>query len=299
MNRLARRVVTAFLLFGAAACNADPDDPAAAGGGGGLSGHIYWVSSADLEIHRLDVASGEDVVLGPGGAVSRAADGKLIIIGKNGVEESDESLVSSRLIKDNNADSTDRADSNQIVPTISPDGTKIAYETLSGNSYVCSRADGAVTARFEQASVTGGLLNPSWTPDGRLVLAGGFSNPGLYLTDAALTTVTRFDPNLDQPQYPAVSPDGTKVAFVLKKLVYTIGIDGAGLEQLDTTTDSADDTFPTWNPAGTHIAYFARAGRLKIRPAAGGGEIDLFDVYPALAQKFLVISSTTRMQWTD
>lgn len=296
-----KRVTVCAVMAAIVGCSESPKNTTtgAAGGGGPLSGHIYWVSSAHVEIHKLDLATGQDVVLGDGHAVDKATDGKLIIIGKTGIEESDERLLSTRVIKDNNYDAKDDAEVNQTFPKVSPDGTTVAYQTLQDNTFVCNRADGTILARFEHTGATDGFLNPSWTPDGRLVMSGGFANPGLYLSDAALKTTTRFDPNLQQPKQPSVSPDGKKVAFILKNLVFVIGIDGTGLTQVDPTTDSAEDEFPTWSPDGTHIAYFAKAGHLVIRPAAGGEAIDVLDVYPALADKLLVMSSTVPMQWTD
>jgi Tol biopolymer transport system component len=270
-----------------------------AGGGGGLSGHIYWVSSADNEIHKLDLGTGDDAVLGFGHAVDKAPDGKLIVIGRTGIEESDESLVSTRVIKKSDFNAKDSAEVNQTLPKVSPDGTKIAYQTLSDSSFVCNRTDGTVVGRFEASGGTDGYLDPNWTPDGRLVIAGGYGNPGLFLTDATLKNPARFDPNLQQPKNPKVSPDGAKVAFVLKNLVYVIGIDGTGLTQIDPTTESADDRYPTWSPDGSRIAYFTKGGHIVIRPAAGGDAVDVFDVYPALADKLLVMSSTVSMQWTE
>jgi Tol biopolymer transport system component len=292
------RFIAGIALFAGAGCTND-QTTAAGAGGAALSGHIYWVSSADIQIHKLDLATGNDVVLGFGHSVDKASDGQLILVGRSGIEESDETLVTTRVIMTESYDSKDDADVNPTFPRVSPDGTKVAYQTLADNSFVRNRADGTVVARFEHTGATDGFLVPSWTPDGRLVLAGGFANPGLYLTDNDLTTPTRFDPNLQQPGEPSVSPDGTKVAFILKNLVYVINIDGTGLTQIDPTTDSTEDHFPAWSPDGSHVAYFAPSGRLVIRPAGGGDGIDLFDVYPALADKLLVISSSTPMVWTN
>lgn len=291
-----KRTILGLLLVG---CSSSANTTTTPGGGAALSGHIYWVASADIEIHKLDLATGEDVVLGFGHAVDRAPDGKLVVIGKQGIEESDESLVTTRVIKKSDFDAKDDAEVNQTFPKVSPDGTKIAYQTLADNSFVINRTDGTVVARFEHTGATDGFLNPSWTPDGRIVMAGGFANPGVFLTDAALKKTTRIDPNLQQPEYPSVSPDGTKVACVVKNLVFTMNIDGSGLTQIDPTTDSAEDRFPTFNPAGTQIAYFTKGGHLVIRPAAGGDATDVLAVHPQLADKITVFSTTAPMAWTD
>ena len=268
-----------------------------AGGGAGLSGTIYWVDAGDQEIHKLALATGDDTKLGFGAKVQRAPDGKLIIRGKQGIEESDEALISTRVIKKNDADALDDSTVNFNDIAISPDGTKLAYDTLSGrNSYVCNRSDGTVIASFKADGVTAAFLRPTWTPDGRLVTGGGFKNPGLYISDAALTTMTRFDPNLDEPREPAVSPDGKKVAFILKSLVFVINIDGTGLLQLD-TDDTEKDRWPQWSPDGKFVAYYATAAHLKVRPATGGAAVDVLETYPALGAKIITFSSSSPFHW--
>lgn len=287
---------TPFVLL-IAACSTE--DPAA--GAGGLSGHLYWVSSADAEIHKVDLGAGTDATLGFGHTVSMAPDGKLVIIGRTGIEESDESLVSTTSIKKDDVNSFDYADHNFGHATVSPDGTKIAYNGANDGTYVIDRASGKVVARFDTKETSQGWLDPSWTPDGRLVAAGAFYNPGLYLSDAGLTKMERFDPNLEQPQQPAVSPDGTMVAFILKNLVFTIGIDGTGLTQIDPGSEDAsdDDARPTWSPDGTRVMYQSYAGTMKSRPATGGPATDLFATFPALGDKLGVMSSTVGMLWTN
>jgi len=276
----------------------EEDEPDAPAGqvGGALAGTIYWANSASVEIHKLNLATGDDTKLGVSHTAFRAPDGKLIVVGKQGIEESDEQLIQFRLIKKSDVDALDDSTVNFDNLTVSPDGTKIAYDTLGSSSYVCSRTDGTLLASFKKAGVTDAFLRPTWTPDGRLVVAGGFNNPGLYLSDDALTTMTRFDQGLDEPREPAVSPDGTKVAFVLKKLVFVVNIDGTGLLQLD-TDDTQDDHWPAWSPDGKFIAYYGHAGHMLIRPAAGGEPIDVLETYPALSSKILVFGTSAPFQW--
>ncbi len=55
----------------------------------------------------------------------------------------------------------------------------------------------------------------------------------------------------------ALSPDGSTIAFEglndANTDIYTVGIDGAGLQRL--TNDPATDEFPQWSPDGTTIVY--------------------------------------------
>src|SRR5689334_14236344 len=123
--RVMFRCIAAIALFTAVGCTNDQTTGAGAAGVA-LSGHIYWVSSADIQIHKLDLATGNDVVLGFGHSVDKASDGQLIVLGRSGIEESDESLLTTRVIKKESSDSKDDSDVNPTFPRVSPDGTKVA-----------------------------------------------------------------------------------------------------------------------------------------------------------------------------
>jgi sugar lactone lactonase YvrE len=74
---------------------------------------------------------------------------------------------------------------------------------------------------------------------------------------------------------PAISPDGTKVAFarqdgVNNYNIWVMNVDGSGQTRL--TTEPRDDRYPAWSPDGTKIAY-------RGYPAATGGA-ELFTMNP-------------------
>ncbi|TAK89772.1 hypothetical protein EPO04_01555 [Patescibacteria group bacterium] len=70
---------------------------------------------------------------------------------------------------------------------------------------------------------------------------------------------------------PAVSPDGTKVAFVSNRAggnrLFVMSLNGAGVHQL-TTRDSG---YPAWSPDGRRLAY-ASSGYLHVIDADGGND---------------------------
>jgi dipeptidyl aminopeptidase/acylaminoacyl peptidase len=81
---------------------------------------------------------------------------------------------------------------------------------------------------------------------------------------------------------PAVSPDGTRVAFTLRHTdlaadrgrtdLWWVGTDGTGLAQL--TTDPASDSSPAWSPDGSSLYFLStRSGSSQVwRLPVSGGE---------------------------
>jgi Tol biopolymer transport system component len=67
-----------------------------------------------------------------------------------------------------------------------------------------------------------------------------------------LTTLTRFDPMLNHPTQPSVSPTADVVAFVASGHVYTMNLDGTGLRQL--TDGDQTEAFPDWSSDGSTLA---------------------------------------------
>ena len=65
--------------------------------------------------------------------------------------------------------------------------------------------------------------------------------------------------------YPALSPDGTKIAFSSTRdgnyEIYLINVDGTGVVRL--TNDPGGDIMPAWSPTGTQLVY--------VRIATGSG----------------------------
>jgi hypothetical protein len=283
-----RSLLTCCVLL-LASCSAEPTNPGGAAAGGG-SGFLYFGRSVDLEIHKISLASGEDVKLGKGDHPFSTKEGTLIFATPLDLAESDETLASHRIIVQHTTGGTDKHSTGFNAPQLSPDGTKIVYTTVEANLYVVSRADGAVLQRHEHKGVTEAWHHPTWTPDGRIVVGGGFGNQGLYLSDASLSTFTRFDPNLAYPRDPDVSPDGTKVVFALNDRLHVINIDGTGLKRIDQSNDDA--AMPEFSPDGQKVIYRV-SGRIKIISADGAGRgDDLFDIHPSLKDKFFVMSGS-------
>jgi len=64
-------------------------------------------------------------------------------------------------------------------------------------------------------------------------------------------------------RYPALSPDGTQVAFVWRGDIWLVGVEGGQARIL--VADSAHDTMPVWHPDGKHLAFASdRHGNLDV-----------------------------------
>ena len=148
-------------------------------------------------------------------------------------------------------------------PKVSPDGNRIAFtQQIKSDQLktVVIDKSGQVLVEFDQ------LGSPSWASDGRLVMSGSWlypyslaadvitpsNNSSIFISDVALTTATPIGSPLDKPLTPAISPDGSRIAFALNSHIWTMNVDGSGLKQI-TSGNKAENT-PSWSPDGKHIA---------------------------------------------
>jgi len=75
---------------------------------------------------------------------------------------------------------------------------------------------------------------------------------GLYRVNPGGGRPVKIPVAVDKPLYPAISPDGSKVAFSLNDHIWVVNIDGSGLRQV--TSGSRSETYPVWSPNGSLIA---------------------------------------------
>ncbi|MCC8071683.1 MAG: PDZ domain-containing protein [Bacteroidales bacterium] len=87
-----------------------------------------------------------------------------------------------------------------------------------------------------------------------------------FITLAALSVSTMTMSAADSPlwlRYPAISPDGSKIAFCFQGDIYTVDSRGGRATQL--TTNPAHDYMPIWSPKGDKIAFASdREGSMDI-----------------------------------
>jgi len=160
-------------------------------------------------------------------------------------------------------------------PAISPDGTRVAYvSNESGNDdvYVADVLGGRV---LQLTTDSGMDFAPTWFPDGTAIAfvserSGVRSAWKVGLSGGGATLV------LENAEYPAISPDGTWIAFSRRSHGAELRIWVAPLDDLSdatmlTTTDHGlwDHVGAAWSPDGRTLSYAARADLWAV-PAEGG-----------------------------
>jgi Tol biopolymer transport system component len=149
-------------------------------------------------------------------------------------------------------------------PTWSPDGSRIAFRSQrDGNDEIyVANADG--TGQRNITNDENVDWGPDWSPDGRwIAFNSGRVDPAElrgFLTDPRGKVVLRIGGDFFV-EYPAWSPDGTKIAFMHQTFnepggnydIYVMNADGSGTTEL--TDSPADDGWPAWSPDGTRIVF--------------------------------------------
>ncbi len=167
-------------------------------------------------------------------------------------------------------------------PAWSPDGTKIAYVTMRGQSsdVVIMTATGH-DIRYLAASTTKDETSPSWSPDGlRLVYSG---DQGLWVRNAdasgahRITTEPTEDDDDEVPDWAAV---GGKIVFRRESMrgngsIMVVNADGTDCRALMASPPAGLCLYPAWSPDASKVVFVASAvggtgQELWVVNAAGG-----------------------------
>ena len=171
-------------------------------------------------------------------------------------------------------------------PRLAPDGSRVAFlanQAARGQIVVVPAIGGpelVVTADppvTPAAAYGGGAFD--WTPDGN-ALAYASTDGSLYLIDARGGPPRRIVEH-GPAAAPAVSPDGTRVAYVVDAhdvAVASVGADGPWPQRVSTGADFCFD--PAWSPDSTRVAWHEwdvphmpwDESRVMVRAADGGGD---------------------------
>ena len=161
-------------------------------------------------------------------------------------------------------------------PSISPDGTRLAFSTLRhGDNYEIgvSNLDGSNYRRLTKTRYFEG--NPVWSPDGTQIAFlsnrpidedaddDEYASPtALYTMNTDGTDVRRLASQVARIGLQAWSPDGRTLAFLVSEVppsgrykdiryyIHTVRRDGSNLTRL-----AESISLPAWSPDGTTIAF--------------------------------------------
>jgi Tol biopolymer transport system component len=125
------------------------------------------------------------------------------------------------------------------------------------------------TAGWNKLEAPGYTMHPAWSPDGSKIAFAGFPNETekaiftqvanpystseIFIVNADGTGLIRLTANRVNDDWPAWSPDGTKIAFASHYQIYIMSQHGTGPTRL--TYGDAFDIQPSWSPDGTKIAF--------------------------------------------
>ena len=175
-------------------------------------------------------------------------------------------------------------DGSSLSPAFSPDGSMVAVaRSIDGETDIWL-VDARTGRDIRQLTTNGGIdVSPCFTPDGRSVVfsseRGGTAS--IYAVGIDGGTPRRVTPFPGRFTDPMVSPDGSKVAFVVQHGAFDVWIssmDGSNLVKL--TGGQGDNEDPSWSPDGRYLAFTStRRGRSEIwlSTANGSHQVALTD----------------------
>lgn len=157
---------------------------------------------------------------------------------------------------------------------ISPDGGRVAFEGGTPSRSNIFVAD-LTTGEAEQVTFGRRMIqHPSWSPDGRRLIADCGRQICKMRSDGEGRTVAITN-NRYAEANPVWSPDGKRIAFESRRGLLTIKPNGRGLRRL---TRKRDDGSPRWSPDSSQIAFTrdsASTGSLLLVARNGSGRTRL------------------------
>jgi len=154
--------------------------------------------------------------------------------------------------------------SNDADPAWSPDGSQLAFESVTGNAFNLYVIDADGTSVRQITYDTHRTdVQPAWSFDGvRLAFSRQKMDGtgGIWVVHVDGSKLKRLTGEAGANSRPAWSPDGSTIAFVSDRSgnhdLWLMDSDGSNKRPLTTTPDVQEDN-PNWSPDGTEVIFDA------------------------------------------
>ena len=255
---------------------------------GAADGDIYALDTATNEAHPLITGSATD------GAPLVSPDGSRLIF-----DRQETGLVTATTMVAN-ADGSDVRILNEpsdglVWKTWSPDSSRLAVvgprTGPTGLRIIGPDIQPFLVLLEQPGTRFEEFTNLMWRPNGHelLFLANPYDNPiGLYLIQADGTGLrTILESTAPGPAQPALSPDGTQVAYSLlngdHRELHVVNVD-TGDDAVIDFTGTRSDIRPRWSPDGTRLVFERYKGdtyHVAVGSADGGQVVEIGPAQPA------------------